>query len=129
MMRSADFIADLGPGAGEHGGHVVATGTVADIEAHPDSLTGAYLSGRKVVPYPDEEEERRIVTRDAEPKPSIAKVADANTVRALRGAARAVHVSEAVSEYAVRVVRTTRDPQGAGARITPPGGSTRRLSP
>ena len=54
MMRAADFIADLGPGAGEHGGYVVATGTVADIEAAPDSLTGAYLSGRKVVPYPEE---------------------------------------------------------------------------
>ena len=54
MMRSADFIADLGPGAGEHGGHIVATGTVADIEASPDSVTGAYLSGRKVVPYPEE---------------------------------------------------------------------------
>ena len=54
MMRAADFIADLGPGAGEHGGYVVATGTVADIEAAPDSLTGAYLSGRKVVPFPEE---------------------------------------------------------------------------
>ena len=54
MMRAADFIADLGPGAGEHGGHVVATGTVADIEASPESLTGMYLSGRKVVPMPDE---------------------------------------------------------------------------
>ncbi|MCI0844671.1 MAG: excinuclease ABC subunit UvrA, partial [Chloroflexi bacterium] len=53
MMRAADFIADLGPGAGEHGGYIVATGTVAEIEANPDSLTGAYLSGRKVVPYPD----------------------------------------------------------------------------
>ena len=52
MMRSADFIADLGPGAGEHGGEVVATGTVADIEASPNSLTGMYLSGRKVVPFP-----------------------------------------------------------------------------
>ena len=53
MMRAADFIADLGPGAGEHGGQVVATGTVAEIEANPDSLTGAYLSGRKIVPYPE----------------------------------------------------------------------------
>ena len=53
MMRAADFIADLGPGAGEHGGEVVATGTVAEIEANPDSLTGAYLSGRKIVPYPE----------------------------------------------------------------------------
>ncbi|MDA1127834.1 MAG: excinuclease ABC subunit UvrA [Chloroflexi bacterium] len=54
MMRSADFIADLGPGAGEHGGEVVATGTVADIEASLESLTGAYLSGRKVVPVPEQ---------------------------------------------------------------------------
>ena len=53
MMRAADFIADLGPGAGEHGGEVVATGTVAEIEANLNSLTGAYLSGRKVVPLPD----------------------------------------------------------------------------
>ena len=53
MMRAADFIADLGPGAGEHGGQIVATGTVAEIEANPDSLTGAYLSGRKIVPYPE----------------------------------------------------------------------------
>jgi excinuclease ABC subunit A len=53
MMRAADFIADLGPGAGEHGGEVVATGTVAEIEANPNSLTGAYLSGRKAVPLPD----------------------------------------------------------------------------
>ena len=53
MMRSADFIADLGPRAGEHGGNVVATGTVADIEASLESLTGAYLSGRKVVPMPE----------------------------------------------------------------------------
>ncbi|SVC66909.1 uncharacterized protein METZ01_LOCUS319763, partial [marine metagenome] len=50
MMRSADFIADLGPGAGEHGGNVVATGTVDDIMDCPESLTGQYLSGRKVVP-------------------------------------------------------------------------------
>ena len=57
MMRSADFIADLGPRAGEHGGHVVATGTVADIEASLESLTGAYLSGRKVVPMPEKRRE------------------------------------------------------------------------
>ncbi|MCB0217081.1 MAG: excinuclease ABC subunit UvrA [Caldilineae bacterium] len=51
-MRSADWILDLGPGAGEHGGYVVAEGTVADIEAHPESLTGAFLSGRRVVHVP-----------------------------------------------------------------------------
>jgi excinuclease ABC subunit A len=54
MMRSADFIADLGPGAGEHGGYIVATGTIQDIMDCPESLTGQYLSGRKKVPFPEE---------------------------------------------------------------------------
>ena len=52
-IRAADWILDLGPGAGEHGGKVVAEGTVEDILANPDSLTGAYLSGRKQVPIPE----------------------------------------------------------------------------
>ena len=54
MMRSADFIADMGPGAGEHGGYVVASGTIDDIMDCPESLTGQYLSGRKKVPLPQE---------------------------------------------------------------------------
>jgi len=54
MMRAADFIADLGPGAGEHGGHVVATGTIDDIMNSEESLTGQYLSGRKRVPLPEQ---------------------------------------------------------------------------
>ena len=53
MMRAADYIADLGPRAGEYGGQVVAVGTVAEIESSPDSLTGQYLSGRKRVPMPE----------------------------------------------------------------------------
>ncbi len=52
-IRSADWILDLGPGAGEHGGYLVAAGTVDDILASPDSLTGAYLTGRKRVPIPE----------------------------------------------------------------------------
>ena len=53
MMRAADFIADLGPRAGEHGGQVVAVGTVEEIENTEESLTGQYLSGRKQVPVPE----------------------------------------------------------------------------
>ena len=53
MMRAADYIADLGPGAGEHGGHVVATGTIEEVVQVPESVTGQYLSGRKKVPMPD----------------------------------------------------------------------------
>ena len=54
MMRAADHIVDLGPGAGEHGGHIVATGNVSEVMANEASLTGAYLSGRKRIPTPEE---------------------------------------------------------------------------
>ncbi|MFZ5878442.1 MAG: excinuclease ABC subunit UvrA [Chloroflexota bacterium] len=56
-IREADWIVDLGPAAGEHGGRVIAEGTPADILAHPKSLTGAYLSGRKQVEVPEERRE------------------------------------------------------------------------
>lgn len=52
-IRTADWILDLGPGAGEHGGMVVAQGTVNDILNTPESLTGAYLSGKLRVPIPE----------------------------------------------------------------------------
>ncbi len=51
-MHAADFIVDMGPGAGEHGGHVVCTGTVDEVMACPDSITGQYLSGRKRIEVP-----------------------------------------------------------------------------
>ena len=54
MMRAADFIADMGPGAGEHGGHLVVSGTITDIMNAPESVTGQYLSGRKKVPFPEQ---------------------------------------------------------------------------
>jgi len=53
MMRSADYIIDMGPGAGEHGGRMVACGTLEQILDSPDSLTGKYLSGRRVIPLPE----------------------------------------------------------------------------
>ena len=51
-MRAADYIVDIGPGAGSHGGEVIACGTAEDIMACPDSVTGDYLSGRKQIPVP-----------------------------------------------------------------------------
>ncbi len=53
-MRAADYIVDIGPGAGEHGGQVVAQGTAEDIMNTPGSITGDYLSGRKKIPVPTE---------------------------------------------------------------------------
>jgi len=51
-IYAADHIIDIGPGAGEHGGHLVASGTVQDIMAAPESITGQYLSGQKFIPVP-----------------------------------------------------------------------------
>ena len=59
VMRSADYILDMGPGAGEHGGNVVATGTIDDVMNATDSITGQYLSGRRRIPVP---EKRRSAT-------------------------------------------------------------------
>ncbi|NHC12196.1 excinuclease ABC subunit UvrA [Motilibacter deserti] len=57
-IRTADWVVDIGPGAGEHGGQVVHTGDVAGLLANPDSPTGAYLSGRKSIPTPPERRPR-----------------------------------------------------------------------
>ena len=52
-MLAADYIVDIGPGAGEHGGHVIAAGTAQDIMDTPESITGAYLSRRLEIPVPE----------------------------------------------------------------------------
>ncbi len=52
ILRSADHLLDLGPGAGEMGGHLLAEGVLAEIEANPNSLTGRYLSGKLSIPVP-----------------------------------------------------------------------------
>src|SRR5436305_7217518 len=56
-MRAADHIIDIGPGAGEHGGKVVAEGTFKDIVANTNSLTGDYLSRRRRIKLPDQRRE------------------------------------------------------------------------
>ena len=56
-MEESDYIIDIGPGAGIHGGHIVAAGTPDEIKNDPDSITGAYLSGRKKIAVPKERRE------------------------------------------------------------------------
>ncbi|HTW01908.1 MAG TPA: excinuclease ABC subunit UvrA [Streptosporangiaceae bacterium] len=51
-IRAADWVVDIGPRAGEHGGNIVVSGTVGDLLVSPDSLTGAYLTGRQSIPVP-----------------------------------------------------------------------------
>ncbi|MCS6817030.1 MAG: excinuclease ABC subunit UvrA [Blastocatellia bacterium] len=67
-IRRADYVIDLGPGAGVHGGNLVACGTPEQIARHPDSLTGQYLSGRRQIPIPSERRqpsERRLTVYGA----------------------------------------------------------------
>ena len=52
-MRAADCVIDIGPGAGEHGGQLVAMGTAEDLMKNEESVTGAYLSGRLKIPVPE----------------------------------------------------------------------------
>jgi excinuclease ABC subunit A len=57
-IRAADWVVDIGPGAGEHGGQVVVTGTVEDLLGSESSMTGAYLSGRRQIPVPSSRRKR-----------------------------------------------------------------------
>lgn len=52
-MRAADFLVDIGPGAGEHGGQVIAAGSVPEVMANPKSITGQYLAGKKFIALPE----------------------------------------------------------------------------
>ena len=56
-MKAADFIVDIGPGAGEHGGEIVAAGTIEDIKNCEESITGQYLSGKKKIEAPEKTRE------------------------------------------------------------------------
>ena len=58
MIRASDYVIDIGPGAGEHGGKIVAQGTPQEIEKHPDSLTGAYLAGKEKIEVPKQRTEK-----------------------------------------------------------------------
>ena len=53
-MRAADYLVDIGPGAGEHGGQIIAAGSVDEVMKVKDSITGQYLSGRKFIALPED---------------------------------------------------------------------------
>lgn len=98
---------------------VMATQNPVELEGTyplPEAQIDRFLV-KLVVPYPSESEEREIVERDNAPAPEIAALADADVIRELRAAARAVHVAPEITDYAVRLVRATREPLAAGARI------------
>jgi MoxR-like ATPase len=96
---------------------VMATQNPLDLEGTyplPEAQVDRFLL-KVVVSYPGYEEEREIVARDAAARAPLRAVTDAEQVRALRFAAGAVHVAPALADYAVRLVRATREPALGGA--------------
>ncbi|MDH5657666.1 MAG: excinuclease ABC subunit UvrA, partial [Spirochaetia bacterium] len=75
-IRSADYVLDIGPGAGVHGGHVVAAGTPGEIEKNPKSITGQYLSSKKKIPLPK-------ILREGHGKSLIVKKASQNNLKSI----------------------------------------------
>ena len=98
---------------------VMATQNPVELEGVyplPEAQIDRFLF-KLAVSYPDEAEEREIVDRDAVDPPQVRAVADADAVLALRRSASEIHVAPAVTNYAVRLVRATRDPDAVGARL------------
>jgi MoxR-like ATPase len=101
---------------------VMATQNPIDLEGTyplPEAQIDRFLL-KIVVPYPEADEEREILARDERERPALRAVADAALLKRLCLEAAAVHVAPAVAEYAVRLVRATREPALAGARLERP---------
>ncbi|HME71025.1 MAG TPA: MoxR family ATPase [Myxococcota bacterium] len=105
---------------------VMATQNPVELEGTyplPEAQIDRFLL-KLVVPYPDACEEAEIVARDARADVAVRPVADAAAVEELKRSAGAVYVAPAVSDYAVRLVRATRDPAAAGVRVVGPEGAS-----
>ncbi len=101
---------------------VMATMNPIDLEGTyplPEAQIDRFLL-KLVVPYPEADEEREIVARDGGERPTLRTITNPTVVGELRKAASTVHVAESIAEYAVRLVRATRDPLVAGARLASP---------
>ncbi len=126
MMRAADHIVDLGPGAGEHGGHIVATGDIGEVMDNPGSLTGRYLSGDKRIPLP---EQRRpgnggFITVSGARENNLKEVSVAlplgtlTCVTGVSGSGKSTLIYDVLYKKLAQVLNRARDYPGAHKEVT-----------
>ncbi len=124
-IRSSDWVIDIGPGAGEHGGYVVAAGDVNDIERTPDSLTGQYLSGQKVIAIPSHRREgngKRLVVHGARENnlQSVEVEIPLGTfvsVTGVSGSGKSTLITDTLTRRLAQVLHRARERPGAHDRI------------
>ena len=110
MIRVADHVIDMGPGAGVHGGRVMAQGSCAEVMAHPDSLTGQYLSGTRAIAVPERRTPWLPVVKPAvaaAPAPAFKPRFPPSPAAERRAARQAAHEATLGDLQAIRVVNAT----------------------
>ena len=125
-ISTADWVVDIGPGAGEHGGQVVVSGPVSELMASADSLTGAYLSGRKAIEIPDARRphDGRVITVHEATEHNLRKVTvdfplgTFTAVTGVSGSGKSTLVNDVLYNVLARDLNGARTVPGRHKRVT-----------